>query len=455
LRARRHVAAALGAIVLCLLVGASAAQAQDAYLDPLNPNITPAHTHAILALNAQRAANGLPSDIVENLDWNDGCRKHANYQQLNGGDLTHHEDPSKPGYTPQGALAGASSVLSSAGWDGDQNPWEMAPIHLMQLLGPKLSMTGYADGCMFTWPGYRRPDPGLPQIFSYPGPGTHAIYSEETASELPFIPGQFVGLPQGTTTGPHLYVLGFGTGFANHLTEASLTGPDGPLEVRSVDNYTEQVGSYLPPGGIIIPVAPLHPGTTYTAHAALGGLPYTWSFTTAKVSPELRGSLYNGTISDLYSKSPAPVTVQIRRLPSGVVVADRQLAVGEKWVTGLPGAHYSVSLSQPETDAWDAGSSESDETWRTRPRLKLLGQVRHGGLVSVIVRSGAPLAGRPLRVATRGDHRLRPRRVRAHDGQKLTFKLARHHAVRLTVESGDFSVGELLYGAASAGRWLR
>lgn len=255
--------------------------------------------HAALALlNAQRAANGIPAGITFRQDWADNCQKHVNYEEKNGGALTHEEQPGNPWYTDGGAEAGHNSVLGGV-WTGGTspygtNPYESAPIHLMQLLGPKLSETGIWGGCAYTWPGYNRPDPSPPRMLSYPGNGTTGIYTSEVANEGPYVPGDFVGLPQGTRTGPHLFVLGWGTP-RGALSKASLTGPAGAVSVRTVDNHSGDsrfnLGLYLPAGGMIIPVHPLASGTRYTARATFtsdapsASYPVVFSFTTAGPAP--------------------------------------------------------------------------------------------------------------------------------------------------------------------------
>jgi len=270
MRSSRLQAAAAALAALCLAPAPAAAQDEAA--------------HGIAALNAQRAAHGIPAGIVEDPAWSAGCAQHMGYVRRNRV-LTHDEDPSKPGYTVAGAAAGAGSVLSlGRPWfAGGANPWEDAPLHLMQLLAPDLSVTGAADGCMVTWPGYKRPAPSRPVLLSYPGAGATGVPAAQTASESPFVPGDFVGLPEGTTTGPHLYLLGWGTG-TGRVTAATLAGPAGPVAVRTVDNQTGQVGTFLPPGGIVIPVEPLAPGTTYALAATFAGrhkVSRTFSFTTA------------------------------------------------------------------------------------------------------------------------------------------------------------------------------
>jgi hypothetical protein len=240
----------------------------------------PSHAHAagaaegIARLNALRAANGIPAGITENATWSHGCRLHMRYRARNGdGSNPHDEEPGKPDYTPLGDQAANSAILGPPGpWPSDgRTPWEDAPLHLAQTLAPALLVTGYAPGCLWTGPGYLR-GTTAPTLYSYPGDGT-SIYPGQQAHEWPFTPGDFVGLPQGTVTGPHLFILGHGTGSAR-LTGASLTGPDGPVEIRTVDNHTRgprgNPGRMLPPGtAIIIPVTPLAERSRYRASAGM------------------------------------------------------------------------------------------------------------------------------------------------------------------------------------------
>jgi len=236
----------------------------------------------IAALNAQREANGIPARIVEAPAWTEGCRRHMAYIAANGGVVTHEEDPSKPGYTADGAEIGRRAVLTPLGdaFDAAGNAFEFAPLHLMQVLAPALSRMGVWGGCATTMQGYDR-KASRPALYTYPGDGATGVYASETADELPFVPGDFVGLPRGTTTGPHLYLLPHGAA-AGRIASAALTGPAGPVAIRSVDNATEGLAGYLPPGGIIIPVAPLAPGA-YTATATFqpgrgAPLSRTWRF---------------------------------------------------------------------------------------------------------------------------------------------------------------------------------
>src|SRR4051794_13155738 len=255
----------------------------------------PVRGAALESLNNQRTANGIPAGIVERADWSSACAKHDNYMAQNN-ELTHTEDSSKPGYTADGAWAGQNSVLAQGSSWADANPFETAPIHLMQLLAPRLSELGQDESqgyvCDTTWPGMNRARPAAPVIYTYPGDGRTDVRASEVAYESPFVPGDFVGLPAGTRTGPHLYVLADGPwdNADAKITAASLTGPDGPVDVKWVDNTTDTIGPYLPTGGIVIPSAPLRRGNVgYTASVTVAiddtSTTHTWSFTTVANAP--------------------------------------------------------------------------------------------------------------------------------------------------------------------------
>jgi hypothetical protein len=263
----------LGAAV-ALCVPASAAPA----LPPSDPSV-------VDLLNAERVANGIPA-VLENAAWSAACADHVAYMAA-ARSLTHVEDPRSTRYTASGSWAGENSVVAEgSGW-GTRDPFASAPLHLIQLMTPELRRIGFADGsgylCVTTWPGYGAN--GRPAVYTYPGDGATGVPYEERAHELPFVPGDFVGLPRGTATGFNLMV--FAEGVADRrrtrIVSATLTGPEGRVVVKTVDRTTPTVGTYLPPGGgFVIPVAPLRPGTTYRASVRFAsGLRHTWSFTTA------------------------------------------------------------------------------------------------------------------------------------------------------------------------------
>jgi hypothetical protein len=250
-------------------------------------------------VNAQRAANGIPAGIVEDPTLSSGCLAHDNYGRLNNV-LIHDEDPAKPGYTPAGRTAAQTSVLyMGSTWTAGANPFETAPIHLHQLLAPRLDRMGAAEsqgwGCATTLASRNRPAPPADITYTYPGDGAQDWASAQTASEGPYTPGEQVGIPAGTQTGPYLYVMFDGPDLAPwstaQATGATLTGPAGAVPVVTVDNTTAGLTNYLPTGMEVIPSSPLQPNTTYTAAVSANVTPgggnnvaraftRTWSFTT-------------------------------------------------------------------------------------------------------------------------------------------------------------------------------
>ena len=92
------------------------------------------------------------------------------------------------------------------------------------------------------------------------------------------------------TTSPYLYVLGYGGGtISATLSDATLTGPEGTIGLRVVDNHTAGAEGTLPPGGFLIPEFPLEHDTPYVAQVTFtsdAGVREVkrWSFVTGTVS---------------------------------------------------------------------------------------------------------------------------------------------------------------------------
>lgn len=223
-------------------------------------------------LSQQREANGIPGGLVERPDWSADCAKH-NYYGAQTGELRHSEDPSSPYYSAEGDWAAENSVLASGTSWSQGNPWEEAPIHLIQLLAPQLSELGAAESddhnCATTWPGFHRPEPTGITAYSYPGNGVSGVVPTERASESPSVPGDQVGLPQGTATGRYLlaYLAGIDPSDAPDVTAtATLSGSNGAVDLRVVDSTNEEIGGYMPqPSAFLIPALPLKPQATYQA----------------------------------------------------------------------------------------------------------------------------------------------------------------------------------------------
>lgn len=242
-------------------------------------------------LNGERARDGMPAGVVLNPRWAVQCAAHDAYEHANGV-LTNSENPQAPGASPGGAWAGLVSVLAQSRWTSARDPWQSAPIHLMQLLTPSLSVIGIDDGaglqCATTYPGLLRTPVLKDAVTTYPQDGARDVPPREVAREAPFVPGQFVGIPTGRAAGRELFVYlneSGQTGQAQvRVVSASLSQGRRPLALRWVDNTTPTIGRYLT-GAILIPVTPLRGRTTYRASVVVqdrsGTLTRSWQFTTA------------------------------------------------------------------------------------------------------------------------------------------------------------------------------
>jgi carboxypeptidase family protein len=259
---------------------------------PPVPADTTAHQSArdLRRLNTERAADGLPAGLTLAPRWSVECAAHDDYERDNGV-LTSTENPDSLGASVGGAWAGLNSDLAEGRWTPTANPWENAPIHLLALLAPSLSVVGIDDSdgyqCATTYPGLVRAPTTTDRISTYPAAGAQHVAPSEQARESPFVPGQFVGIPSGRTAGRELFVylnLAHQTGQAPvHVLSAKLTAQGRPVALRWVDSQTPTVGRYLP-GAILIPVNPLAPRTRYTASVSVqdrsATLARRWSFTT-------------------------------------------------------------------------------------------------------------------------------------------------------------------------------
>jgi hypothetical protein len=254
---------------------------------------------AIANLNAQRRANGIPAGVINDSAQTAGCAAHNSYMHANGDTLDNDEVPGRTGYTMAGDDAGNRAVLAFAAlpWTTvTDNPWETAPIHLAQLLDPSLAVSGYNESfrfsCAVTLADPRHPEPAAPRLYTYPGPRAH-IYTAEQAIEGPFTPGELVGLKQGTTTGPYIFVFVDGVVplgpvkpdiVAATLKPRARSGAKKAgkgLKLKIVDSTNAQLGPYLPPGGVVIPVKPLKRGkykASVTVSVAGRQLTKRWKF---------------------------------------------------------------------------------------------------------------------------------------------------------------------------------
>jgi hypothetical protein len=223
-------------------------------------------------LNGQRVANGIPG-VVEDPALSHACELHNRYLRLNPGVYPHRETPGRPGYTQEGALIAPNSALMgpspepdppSYPFDSGRNPFQAHPFHLAGLLRPGLVDTGANESnrwtCVATG-GLGRTGPRSMRFYTYPGPRRTGVPVREVVfNERPYSPGDLVGIPQGTASGPHLYLFGFGlTASQLRIRSASLNGPTGKTALRWVDStHPRTLLDRL--DAILIPRDPLDPG---------------------------------------------------------------------------------------------------------------------------------------------------------------------------------------------------
>ncbi len=276
------------------------------------PGTSQAATSAqiVSALNQQRASAGLPGDITENASWSEACGRHNEYEHAHDDRLSHGEpDTGSPTYSEAGDKISKGAVLAFGQTFDNGNPFVNAPIHLHQLLAPRLNVMGADERLGFTCvttfgpppgaPGYDRGASGQITLYTYPADQATGVVPTEIADEGPFTPGELLGIPEGTASGRYLHVFVDGpwaTALPDvDITRASLAPAGGqPLELKVADRDVKtpdgrDLGDYLPEGGQLIPVKPLLPHTTYQARVDITvmGLPLSrsWSFTTGEDPP--------------------------------------------------------------------------------------------------------------------------------------------------------------------------
>ncbi len=102
------------------------------------------HVQAFRLLNDRRRGCGV-NPVEYDVTLARGCQLHCNYLQF-APDDGHHEDPSKSGYTPEGAEAGKRSVLHFQPRLADAlEDWLATLYHRIPLLHPNLARIGTGE----------------------------------------------------------------------------------------------------------------------------------------------------------------------------------------------------------------------------------------------------------------------------------------------------------------------
>ena len=264
------------------------------------PSASPAQDYApafLRSLNAWRANVGLPP-VADTPAWSQGLREHSNYL-IELGALSHQQDPSRPAATPDGARAGASSVIAAWNYSAVRTEsdviaeWIRAPFHSIHLFEPRWQRTAYGEARQ----SGRVPLDGAAALdvirgvgarvridrpITFPGDGTTVPLSEFT-SEVPdpltSCPGYTApsGLPllalfPEPISGASAELRMDGNLVASCLIDQRYSNPDAP---------SQEIGRALlkqKNAVIVIPRAPLTPGATYEATVVSSAGVVRWSF---------------------------------------------------------------------------------------------------------------------------------------------------------------------------------
>lgn len=249
------------------------------------------------SLNIWRANVGLPP-VTDTPAWSPGLREHSNYL-IELGALSHQEDLNRPGATPDGARAGAASVIAAWTYSAVRTEsnviaeWIRAPFHSVHLFEPRWQRTAYGEARQ----SGRVPLDGAAALdvirgvgakvridrpITFPGDGTTvplAEFTSEVPDPLTSCPGYTApaGLPllamfPEPILGASAELRMDGNLIPSCLIDQRYTNPDAP---------SQEIGRALlkqKNAVIVIPRAPLVAGVTYEATVASSGGVLRWSF---------------------------------------------------------------------------------------------------------------------------------------------------------------------------------
>lgn len=217
------------------------------------------------------------------------CLKHIEYMKLNGladgsgGMAAHKEEAGKPGYTAEGAEAGARGDIfpQAPGLTKSILGWYQSVWHCVPIVDPGLSKFGtaikynvavlYFNGRAFTDAGKNHPYPpdgstGIPRTFGENGEMPNPVPGTQY--------GRGCGLPVFVRTDAALDSV-----FMTDAAGKSVAGTSSCVPKPATKDWPTNSGV-----ACFIPAKPLAPMTTYkvTFKFEAGTEPVTWSFTTAK-----------------------------------------------------------------------------------------------------------------------------------------------------------------------------
>ena len=312
--------------------------------------------------------------VVEDASWSSGLTKHLTYLHDTPASLktgayasAHTENPASPVYTADGAAAGASADIYFGAVPSEQatvDAWMAAPFHAIGILRSNLQRAGYAatstGAALDVIRGLDGPAATEPVL--WPGDGSQVALSQagpESPSPLESCPG--FAAPAGL---PLIALLPTDPGAG---TTATLRLPDGrtlrqgaDLCVITPSTFHSSDATYGPAAEsvlhgdhavVIIPRAPLQPGS-YAATLTVPGRPaLSWSFTQnpAARPPAPAAALpgqYNPVVGQRLLDTRTGTGVAAGKIAPGQTV---RLAIGGRAVpTGTEAVVLNITATEPD-----------------------------------------------------------------------------------------------------------
>ncbi len=318
----------------------------------------PASADWLATLNHYRAMSGV-GPVIEVPEWSFGAVAHARYM-VRTGSLTHDEDPANPWWSTEGAEAakhGNVGVNSSATTTAREHLEAQlaAPFHAVSLLSPQLTRSGFgmfADAGASPWRSamvvdvWRGVDPTAPvpnTPILFPGNGATTAL-DRLAAETPD-PRSYCGW-SGTAGLPVLAMFPVDPGPA----EATITGPNGPVEVCTLTAETTDGTARATLAGakavIVLPAARLPAGSfrveLTTADAGSVGWNFTVDPTPPPTHPETSAT---GPASTFIPITPVRLVDTRRSLGAARLPANQLIRIEIAGRRGVPADATAISAN--------------------------------------------------------------------------------------------------------------
>jgi uncharacterized protein YkwD len=362
-RTRRNFTHTTQKVILTALLGCSTlTTSSGAHADTGFP---PENASMLDRVNWYRAQSGL-DPVVQRADWQNDSVAHSCWMLQNG--MSHDEPAGTPGYSAGGARAGVNSnVAVSSGTTTNGafvDLWMTGPFHAVGILRPGLREIGEGRcDITNTYPGQpwrsagtldvlRGLKPAAKSTVHFPGNGS-TTHLRNFIAETPD-PRTYCGWQRETVGLPVIALLPA----APRNTTATITGPNGPLEVcvLTAANTTGDAKALL--GGdnavVVLPRTPLADGT-HTVVISSTTASTTWSFT---VAPNADSRPTTTLIGGRLGYTPVdPVRVSDTRENFGLVelepgITARLQISGQN---GIGDNVRAISVNYTVTDTADAG----------------------------------------------------------------------------------------------------